>query len=286
MLQRLFDLGVRLVVWCFPLKTLPFARWYFSSRKSPSILFMPIDVSRSDTHRLLYLEGERMVPERHFYSALLRPGLRVVDVGANIGYYALLTRSAIGLPGQIICFEPEPSNLSELKGVIKANGFTNIEVRPQAVGQKAGKISLALGLNGVVQEQGGSEGEAIEVEMVCLDEALDQPVDLIKIDVEGYELPVLKGAEKTIAQYHPTLMVEVHPHLPPARDEMEAIWEFLNQHYLSIRAYKLVHSRGIAIPLAVAYLGYSPVVEVQPPRELWDEKGDGKTFWVVAQGKA
>src|SRR5438874_1437824 len=55
-----------------------------------------LDVSRTDTHRLLYLEGERFVTERALIAELLKPGDRVVDVGANIGYYAIMFAMCVG----------------------------------------------------------------------------------------------------------------------------------------------------------------------------------------------
>lgn len=98
------------------LKTAKAAFWGTSSavlERPFSGYRLSLDVSRTYAQRLLYLEGERFVKERKLIERLTEPGMIVVDVGANIGYYMLLFANFIGEKGKIICFEPEPDNLRE-----------------------------------------------------------------------------------------------------------------------------------------------------------------------------
>src|SRR6185295_11356708 len=92
---------------------------------------------------------------------------------------------------------------------------------PVAVGEAAGNVRLDPGLNGVVTEHGALEVPVRRLD--DLDELLDPPVDLLKIDVEGYEGPVLRGAEKLLARARPALFVEIHPELIGPPDDVAGI---------------------------------------------------------------
>ncbi len=113
-----------------------------------------LDVSRSDAHRLLYLEGARFVTELGLLRGVVRPSDVAVDVGANIGYYTLLLAHLAGPRGRILAFEPEPDNLAELQTNVARNVPGNAQVYPYAVGARAGTVSFARGLNGAVVSAG------------------------------------------------------------------------------------------------------------------------------------
>ena len=212
---------MRLVAWIWRFRTLALSARLFGDVRASWILRRPflgctifVDVSRSSVQRLIYLEGERFVAERPLVRELARAGYTVVDVGANIGYYTLLFESVIGPSGRIIAFEPEPDNLVELRANVNRNGLNNVTIHPYAVGSCGGTVSFARGINGGVRENEESvAGDAVQVPMVTLDDALTGPVDLIKVDVEGYEEEVLLGAVKTLQACRPALFVEIHPRL-------------------------------------------------------------------------
>ena len=99
----------RAIVWRF--RTLRLAHSLFDRLPGSTVLARPfcgfnlhIDVQRSNAQKLLYLEGERFVAERHILRGLLKPGMRVADVGANIGYYTLLFCSSRGAVWLHNCF--------------------------------------------------------------------------------------------------------------------------------------------------------------------------------------
>lgn len=138
----------------------------------------------------------------------------ILDVGAGVGFYALLAKF---LPGATVhAFEPLPIAREMLRENIGLNGLeSRIIVYPFALLDKAGmgKLKLAgpheTGLSTLGRPLRGQTEGWIEVETKCLDDlSFPDGVDLIKIDVEGAELLVLQGGEKTIKKYNPGILME------------------------------------------------------------------------------
>lgn len=233
---------LRAAVW--RLRTLPFAESLFAGVPAGTRLVRPfaggtltIDVGRSSTERLLWLEGERAIAERHLLARRVSPGDRVLDIGANLGYYALLFARAIGPDGRIDCFEPEPQNLETLAENFRANRLEeSVRIHPVAVGEKAGSVRLDPGLNGVVTELGALEVPVRRLD--DLDDLHDRPVDFLKIDVEGYEGPVLRGAARILARDRPALFVEIHPELIGPPDDVPGIVATLRAIYPGLEAWE------------------------------------------------
>jgi FkbM family methyltransferase len=146
----------------------------------------------------------------------LRSSDVMFDVGANAG--CISNEVAMAHPGVVIkAFEPQP-NLASLVALSAAlNDRQNIEVFQVAVGQAAGVINLhvpAHALHASIKPSGNKRDRVIECPMISLDEAvfvhhLPAP-NLIKIDVEGAELGVLKGAERILKQYRPVVIFEAN----------------------------------------------------------------------------
>jgi len=136
----------------------------------------------------------------------------IVDVGANIGYVAALMAS-FAPSARIIAFEPLALCRPYLEQV--ARRFPNIEVRPLAVGDAAGTAKF-LQRQSIDRSSLAGKGEApvtdtIEVEVTTLDEALrNLPVDLVKIDVEGFEPAVLRGARGVLTRDRPIVVYEAY----------------------------------------------------------------------------
>jgi FkbM family methyltransferase len=214
---------------------------------------------------------------------LLRSGMRVVDVGANLGYYALFFARHVGREGEIICFEPEPSNVEELKRNIQENRLTNVRLVQMAVGMRDGRVRFACGINGTVREGIDQGGEEIEVSMVRLDSVISCRVDLLKIDVEGYEGRVLKGGEAVIEKFRPALFVEVYPWLLPPGDTVSEIVAFLRRYYRHVEFFEKPLDQSTWGKLASRYFGKGRVVRmswrVTPEKEY--EKSRTTPFWVV-----
>lgn len=148
---------------------------------------------------------------------MVKPGNIVIDVGANIGSTALRFAQKVGQSGKVYGFEPDPANFAKCQKNISLNSFGNILLEPLALGAEEANLTLFRvsprnpGMNKIMDQP--PDESAVKVRSVKLDTYLGESgikrVDLIKIDVEGFELRVLEGAKDTIQMYHPALFVEV-----------------------------------------------------------------------------
>jgi FkbM family methyltransferase len=161
--------------------------------------------------------------EPEFLNALLQsvqPGDTCVDVGGNLGYYCLLMSNLVGPKGHVITFEPVAENLAVLKENIAVNEIKNVELVNTALGAQPGTISLIRSEPGSITSTPSVSGYAVEgeqstteVPVNTLDAYLEEKgwrPSVIKIDVEGAELEVLRGAVNTLHIARPTVLVEVH----------------------------------------------------------------------------
>ncbi len=154
--------------------------------------------------------------ETALMEALLPPGGTLIDVGANVGLHSIkLARRVKGL--RIIAFEPVGAALECLRQNIERNGISDeIEVHQIALTDHDGKIRMTTNqeiTNFVVPDRSAASEDATET-VPCrrLDDVLDGSVtrvDLIKCDVEGYELGVLRGASNTLERFRPPIFVEI-----------------------------------------------------------------------------
>ncbi|MDZ7697253.1 MAG: FkbM family methyltransferase [Deltaproteobacteria bacterium] len=167
--------------------------------------------------RSLYLEGTWEQEVTQFVSSNVKPGMILLDVGADIGYYTLLFAKLIGQTGRVFSFEPIPKSKWYLDKNIEMNGLSNVSTFNFALFDKAAKACLEEPLtkskiNPFKEQLTGSD---IVVEMKVFDDwKFDKGiahVDLVKIDVEGAELNVLRGMTDTLQTNRPSLIIEVHP---------------------------------------------------------------------------
>lgn len=241
-MNRLSLAAMRLFVVIIRIKTKPIADWFFSRTEItvPTPVFghiLPARVARTTTHRQLCLLCERFIAERFILEELLASGDRVVDVGANIGYHTLLFEDRVGRTGQILCIEPEPDNLIELRDTIAANRLENIEIIDKAIGERKENIRLRRGINSGVTHDESEDSFAVET--IRLDDLVDFRPDFIKIDVEGFEGQALAGGQELLADQKPRLFVEVHPKLLRFGYTVDAVFDLVRPHYKNIRFYQL-----------------------------------------------
>ncbi|HEV2499371.1 MAG TPA: FkbM family methyltransferase [Terriglobia bacterium] len=158
----------------------------------------------------LLLEGEWEHGVTTFLLDLIKPDMTVVDVGANIGYFTLLAASLVGEKGIVYAFEPNPANFKLLQKNVIANWYVD-RVRCSSCalldqpGQKdlraADSIPGASSL--FLTEAAGTSvhlHETVTVMTKTLDEIVQDPVDVIKIDAEGSEPFILEGMKATLAR--------------------------------------------------------------------------------------
>ncbi len=160
--------------------------------------------------------------ETAFFVRFARPGLRVLDVGANIGYFSVLLGRAVGSTGKVLSLEPAPKTAAICRKNLEINGLlSTVQLLEVAAGPEPSTATLYVDRdhpsNNALYDHrlGGSTlREARQVDVVRLDDVAAEmgPIDLIKIDVEGAELSALKGARETM-RGSPTLVIccEVAP---------------------------------------------------------------------------
>jgi FkbM family methyltransferase len=148
-------------------------------------------------------------PELRLLKTLVRPGSTTIDVGANLGVY---TYALWKLSGRVEAFDPLP----EYAELIRAFGKGNIGVHQVALSSQAGVQKLHLMGDGAEIDMGRSSLspltagiQTVETEVRTLDQFGFTDVSFIKIDVEGHELEVLKGAVHTLTEQKPNLLVEI-----------------------------------------------------------------------------
>ena len=158
------------------------------------------------------------------YEKLATDAEVIIDAGANIGLYTTLgAKSMKSNKGKVFAFEPIPDNIKLLKDNIKLNSLNAlVSVVTDALGEDNRTLQLHISEKSVGNHSAGGlgasgYGKVLEVQQTSIDafkkKKSIKKVDLIKIDVEGYDGYVLKGALKTIASDHPALMVECIPKL-------------------------------------------------------------------------
>lgn len=168
--------------------------------------------------------GEHEPEVQRALEAVVRPGWVVFDVGAAIGVFALGAAKLAGSTGRVIAFEADPVQVSRLREHVTANELDNVvSVVHAAVWSLNGKGAISFRCGDKMRTQGGVEadgyrpilghGELIEVPATSLDAhyaAAKLAPQLIKIDVEGGEIEVLRGAKRTIADARPLIVAEIH----------------------------------------------------------------------------
>lgn len=162
--------------------------------------------------RALELYGEFADSENELMMEIVKPGDVVIDVGANIGTVTLPLARRIESYGKIYAFEPQRVIFQHLCANIALNGLVNVDARPAAVGASAGTTHVPLLDTAVPANFGGValSGNAMseQVAVAAIDELKLHRCALIKIDVEGMEAEVLRGAEQTIVALRPAIYFE------------------------------------------------------------------------------
>jgi len=137
-------------------------------------------------------------------------GSTVYDVGAHAGYHTVLCSLLVGREGRVCAFEPNPQNLTSLKGQVTLNHLDNVDLYPVGLSneQRRSRLNTSAGdSQGYLSETGNLEVEIRTVDFLVNEQGLPFP-QVMKIDVEGHESEVIEGALDTIRRYRPVILCD------------------------------------------------------------------------------
>jgi FkbM family methyltransferase len=179
---------------------------------------VPLDLSNY-IDRMIYL-GTFEPLNTYRFRKLLRPGMTVVDVGANIGYFSWLAARKVGPKGRVVALEPHPMNFAVLQAVQKANRIECLTPLQAGLSDANGTARIGKIAASQFADRTASMVDAAptdpEVPVWTLDELVEKEalttIDLLKIDVDGFESRILRGARRTLeAGRVRNLIIEFNP---------------------------------------------------------------------------
>jgi FkbM family methyltransferase len=169
-----------------------------------------------------YACGYWEFPLQEALAKVLSRGQVYYDIGANVGLFTLVGARLAGPTGRVVAFEPCPRFIEKLRSNIQINHLENTTVIPKAVSDRNSRVkmywqssmshlSTAEGLDSAPKQKYEETSESHMVDTISLDEFDGPPPDVIKVDVEGSELAVLRGAQRLLSSRNaPTLILELH----------------------------------------------------------------------------
>ena len=226
-----------------PWRTASFARSHWTAYRGVMTTelndsqFRVAVASRRELKRLRNIGGERSIIKR--ICSKLRPHDTFADIGANVGLFSLAVAAQLSERGQVIAFEPEPRNFSHLVRNFELNGLSHrLQAEQSVLTDRAGTAQLRISgevgdgthslLSGTIDSERSVHAERLD------DFSARHQVypDVIKIDVEGAELLVLRGMQQLLIKHPPRLlMIEVHgQHLRDAGERPEEVAELLTSN--------------------------------------------------------
>lgn len=187
----------------------------------------------SHAHARLILVGHLDVPVQEAMRRTVPPGGVVYDIGANVGFFTVLAARMVGDGGRVLAFEPiEAAATLAREAALRSDLADRVEVRTAAVGASSGTARMcSVAAGGIwshmstVREPHPLTIEEVDVPLVSLDDVIAAgapPPDVIKLDVEGAEGDVLRGAQRLLAEHGPTIVCELHDTNAEVADLLEA----------------------------------------------------------------
>ena len=165
--------------------------------------------------------------ESRLMRKLLGPQDTFIDVGAHIGWYTTLAARCVGDDGLVIACEPYPPNVATLKDNLLLNGTKNVRLVEMALGSGNGVLSLSYDSDsGATTALDWGPSKRIEIPMTTLDEVAAEvmAVTLLKMDVEGWEAQILRGASATLERTKHVLIEINKPLLKKAGSSPEELY--------------------------------------------------------------
>jgi len=150
--------------------------------------------------------------KQRLMSSMLHPGDTMFDVGANVGYYTLLGSHRVGTTGHVVAFEPLPANVRFLQRHVRLNRVQNVSLQAVAVSDHDGRARFAPHASnamGKLSDAGSVEVATVSLDSIAKAGRFPDP-NLLKIDVEGAELGVLRGAAQLLDRARPAILLATH----------------------------------------------------------------------------
>jgi len=190
-----------------------------------------------------YLSQESYKEEQQFFRAYLRPNDVVIDVGANIGFFTLISSMLVGKYGRVYAIEAHPRIYKYLQGNIALNGIENVRTFNVALGNRNGVVTFSDGksddTNLVITNDSG-----ITVPIRRLDEIEieNDSVSLLKIDVEGYEKFVIEGGEYLLQKVRCVYFESIERHFLKFGYKLDDLLSVLIKH-----GFRILEAQGTKV---------------------------------------
>jgi FkbM family methyltransferase len=175
-----------------------------------SSITVPDDI-RLMTPFVLAEQGDWFEGEIHFIRRWLKPGMIVVDVGANYGLYTITCAQRVGRSGRVWAYEPASLPRSFLAQSVAKNGLDNVRIAEKALSDHEGSARLGIAANAELNSlnESGQSGENVPLTTLDRESSTwERDVDFLKLDAEGEEVRILAGAKEFFARQHPLVMFE------------------------------------------------------------------------------
>lgn len=217
----------------------------------------------------------RTAPNGHYewhmtklFKSLIKEGMKVADIGANIGYFTLIFAKCVGPQGHVYSFDPNSENCRLLMLNVLRNNISNVTLYPFGLSNKIGSsfFSPCIGSNGAFLPDGMEtifNKNCIVIPTVTLDSILDENLDFIKMDTEGAEGLIISGGQSLIQKCRPLISSEFSMEMLPRVSQMPGITYFDMFTSLSYKAFMI--DRNIDKPL---------LTPIPNPKEFLDSYGD------------
>jgi FkbM family methyltransferase len=203
--------------------------------------------------------------ESEVFAGRLKEGMTVFDIGANLGVYALSFAQRVGPTGRIYAFEPVPATFARLKEHIALNGATNIIPVPFALFDREGRMEMWVDEEWHGEKsffrQPKKKSMPLLVPVTTIDlfvnrEGIER-VDAIKLDAEGAELAIVRGADQTLRRDKPLLMVEINETtLTAAKTTPDELFATIVSY--GYDAFVIRHGKTLPTDKVVKPYGYEP----------------------------
>lgn len=159
--------------------------------------------------------------ETELFKGLLKPGMVVVDIGANIGHYSLIAARLVGDSGHVYSFEPDPHNFDLLRRNIEMNGFKNVTPVNKALSNEPGTLTLhldkynlgghSLTSDNILIDAGTVEVETTTLDLFFISSGGGDRIDVMKMDTQGSEGTIVEGARRLMEENDLAILMELWP---------------------------------------------------------------------------